>query len=83
MHGEKGVAQANQPSRNRVVKANRNTFAAKWNANVLRGLQDALTKNPEVDLTTLLPPTYPKTLQSHKTGITFFMLLEYCANVDC
>lgn len=53
-----------KPSKNRVLKPNRRTAAAKWNAQMLSGLEAALKKNPEADLTTLLPRDYSRKLQS-------------------
>jgi hypothetical protein len=64
MDNGKILTQADMPSRSRVLKPNRKTPAAQWNARMLRGLEDALKKNPEADIATLLPPRYSQKLQS-------------------
>ena len=58
----------NQPtSKSRVLKPNRSTAAARWNTKVLRGLEVALRKDPEVDLVSLLSPQmYSAKLESFK-----------------
>ncbi|KAI1118244.1 hypothetical protein F5Y14DRAFT_447121 [Nemania sp. NC0429] len=58
---------ASQPSRNRVNKANNQTFAAKRNREMLHRLGTALRHNPEADLATLLPSSYSKKLQTYKS----------------
>ncbi|KAI5865516.1 kinase-like domain-containing protein [Durotheca rogersii] len=60
------VASASRPSKSRVNKANRKTYAARWNMKILSGLQAALTKDPEADLAALLPSTYSEQLRSCK-----------------
>ncbi|KAI1358211.1 kinase-like domain-containing protein, partial [Xylaria arbuscula] len=62
------VTSASQPSRNRVNKANNQTFAAKWNREMLHRLGTALRQNPETDLATLLPPSYSRKLETYKTS---------------
>ncbi|KAL8410433.1 hypothetical protein RB596_000206 [Gaeumannomyces avenae] len=52
--------------RTRMIKANRNTPAAKLNNRVLDGLQKALDRNPEIDLTTLFGSKYPDQLRNLK-----------------
>lgn len=54
-------------SKIRVITVNRNTYAAKWNSKVLHHIKDALLKDPEVDLTTIVSPVYSKSLQSIKS----------------
>jgi hypothetical protein len=67
MDGAKKPATTGQPPSNRVIKANRTTLAAKWNREVLRGLEKALLKDPEANLATLLAPSYPGKLESFKS----------------
>ncbi|OIW32048.1 APH-domain-containing protein [Coniochaeta ligniaria NRRL 30616] len=64
MDNRKILTQADGPSRNRVLKPNRKTPAAQWNTRMLRGLADALEKDPEADITTLLPRHYSQKLRS-------------------
>lgn len=59
-----------QRARNRVNKANRNTVAASWNIKGLRGLEAALLREPEADLSALLTPSYRDNLESFKTSDT-------------
>ena len=68
MDRQKHNAQANQPSKNGVVKANpSSTPAAKFNIKVLRTLQNKLKNNPEVDIASLLTPSkYSNRLESFK-----------------
>ncbi|KAJ4385055.1 hypothetical protein N0V85_008290 [Neurospora sp. IMI 360204] len=65
MDGAKSSAPAGQPSSNRVVKANRKTFAAKYNIGVLRGLEKALLKDPEANIADLLS-SYPQQFKRFK-----------------
>lgn len=53
-------------SKNRVIKVNRHTPAAKWNVNILRLLSAGIERDPEADITTLLPPRYLAKLNSLK-----------------
>ncbi|KAI0399465.1 kinase-like domain-containing protein [Xylaria palmicola] len=62
------VVSTSQPPLNRVVKANNQTAAAKWNRQMLKRLGTALSQNPEVDLAALLPISYSDKLQMHKTS---------------
>ncbi|KAF9877453.1 hypothetical protein CkaCkLH20_05153 [Colletotrichum karsti] len=50
---------------NRVNKANRSTFAAKYNRKMLDWLGKQLAKNPEADIINLLSSTYSAELQEH------------------
>ena len=45
-------------SRNRERKTSKKTPAAKWNTAILRHLKESLDKDPEADLTTLIPGRY-------------------------
>lgn len=63
MDNERHLTQADTPSRNRVLKPNRRTLAARWNTRMLRALEDALKKNPEADISALLPTNYSQRLQ--------------------
>ncbi|KAB5542846.1 kinase-like domain-containing protein [Coniochaeta sp. 2T2.1] len=64
MDKDKMSSPANVPSKTRVLQPNRKTMAAKWNARMLAGLQDALKKNPEADITSLLGRDYSQKLES-------------------
>ena len=66
MDYKKNIAPANQPSKNRVIKANPSTPAAIFNTKVLRALKDTLKRKPEADIASLLPSTYSNKLQSFK-----------------
>ncbi|KAK4151714.1 kinase-like domain-containing protein [Chaetomidium leptoderma] len=66
MDGSKTPAPVSQPAKNRVVKTNRTTVAARWNIKVLRGLEVSLRKDPEANLSDLLSSTYPEQLKSFK-----------------
>lgn len=68
MDGAKSSAPAGQTSSNRVVKVNRKTVAARYNIKVLRGLETALLKDPEANLSDLLSSAYPQQLKSFKEG---------------
>jgi hypothetical protein len=57
-------SSSTKPPTNLVVKTNLTTVAARWNIKVLRGLEDALPKDPEADLTHLLSSTYLEQLKS-------------------
>ena len=76
MEPKKDVAHGIQPSRNRILKPNRDTLAARWNKKLLRGLDAALAKDPEVDLR-LLPSTYSEQLQYFKAPGNRFQYQEY------
>ncbi|KAJ9133158.1 APH-domain-containing protein [Pleurostoma richardsiae] len=65
---DKVVPRAGKPPQDRVNKANCRTFAAKWNRGVLEELQKALARDPELDLATLLSPSYSAKLQSYKAA---------------
>jgi hypothetical protein len=69
MDSAKNAVPASRPlsNKNRVVKVNRTTGAARWNIKVLRGLEAALRKDPEANLTALLSSTYSDKLQSFKS----------------
>lgn len=66
MDGAKSSAPASQAPSNRVAKPNRKTAAARYNIKVLRGLEKALLKNPEANLSDVLSSSYPQKLQSFK-----------------
>lgn len=59
-------ALAGVPSKNRLLKPNRKTPAAKWNSQMMSGLEAELLKNPEADIITLLGPRYSQRLKSFK-----------------
>ncbi|KAM7191183.1 Protein kinase-like domain containing protein [Rhypophila sp. PSN 637] len=65
MDGGKGVVRG--PSKNRVQKPNCSTLAARWNRKIFRGLEVALSKDPEADLAASLGSNYSEQLQSNKT----------------
>ncbi|OAA37005.1 Protein kinase-like domain protein [Metarhizium rileyi] len=58
---------ANQPSQNRVNKANRRTVAARYNVKVLRSLEATLLDDPEADIAAILSSSYSQKLQTFKT----------------
>ncbi|RDA93700.1 hypothetical protein CP533_4894 [Ophiocordyceps camponoti-saundersi (nom. inval.)] len=60
----------NSATNSRVRKVNRNTPAARWNLEIWRRIRRALDRDPEADITTLLPSTYSRQLQSMKTSVT-------------
>ncbi|KAL2017219.1 hypothetical protein VTK56DRAFT_2426 [Thermocarpiscus australiensis] len=66
MDGAGHTCPPGRPSSNRVVKVNRTTAAARWNIKVLRGLEVALRKGPEANLSELLSSTYSQQLKSFK-----------------
>ncbi|PHH88080.1 hypothetical protein CDD83_8028 [Cordyceps sp. RAO-2017] len=61
--------EENSASNGRVRKVNRNTPAARWNLEMSRRIRRALDSDPEADITTLLPSTYSKQLQSMRTSV--------------
>ena len=54
---------SNPVSKNRVNKANPKTPAAKWNRDMLRWLGEAVKKDPEVDIASLLSKNYSDKLK--------------------
>ncbi|KAI1323685.1 kinase-like domain-containing protein [Xylariaceae sp. FL0255] len=64
---EQAIAEASQPSRNRVNKANQDTIAARWNRGQLHFLTAALRKDPEANMVDLLSSSYSKKLKSYKS----------------
>lgn len=57
----------NWPEENRVIKANTKTAAARYNLKTLRGLCEALRRDPEADIASLLGSTYSQKLESFKS----------------
>ncbi|KAK3314435.1 hypothetical protein B0H66DRAFT_583440 [Apodospora peruviana] len=66
MEGAKSSPPAGQTPSNRVNKANCKTVAARFNIKVLRGLEKALSKDPEANIGDLLGSSYPQQLKSFK-----------------
>lgn len=76
MYCEKNAVRTSELSSSRVIKPICNTWRARLNNKVLRGLQAEVRKNPEVDLTTLLSP-YSKMLESNGKGNTIRLHSSY------
>ncbi|KAL2261282.1 hypothetical protein VTK26DRAFT_4486 [Humicola hyalothermophila] len=57
--GAKSLAPAGQTSSNRMLKVNRKTVVARYNIKVLYGLEIALLKDPEANLSDILSSLYP------------------------
>ncbi|KAK3175440.1 hypothetical protein K4F52_010270 [Lecanicillium sp. MT-2017a] len=68
MNRRKKDSAGHRASQTRTIKANKGTFAARWNIKLFRALQDALIKDPESDISALLPTNYSEKLKAHKTG---------------
>lgn len=60
---------ANQPSKSRVNKANRNTVAARFNRKIMHSLEKSLFNDPEADITIGMSK-YSQQLQSFKNHVT-------------
>ncbi|PHH59600.1 hypothetical protein CDD81_2838 [Ophiocordyceps australis] len=67
---DQSMEEKNSATSSRVRKVNRNTPAARWNLEISRRIRRALDKDPEADITALLPSTYSKQLRSMKTSVT-------------
>lgn len=59
-------------SASRLIQANPNTTAARFNRKIIRALQAKLKTDPEVDLSTLLKANYSEQLRSFKAPSKHF-----------
>lgn len=66
------MAQSDELDQKRLLKPDRTTFAAKYNATVMHSLTAALKEDPELDMASWFSPGYSKTLQSHKVELSAF-----------
>jgi hypothetical protein len=74
---------AQQPLKNRVIKANTKTLAARCNTKLLRGLEAALKEDPEARISALLPSNCSEKLEAYrKTRMTSGSPAKVYTNAD-